>query len=429
MARLAAAHYDWRQFPMATLVKNIEREFLLSTAKRERSQITMNAGGGEWSVRISEVNPAKVTFQHEVPLQMLHKGELYDFRYTVRDQMIAFKANMTEPGEKQFSVEMPAKVYKNLCRRFARLSAPSDLSVSFSFAGERFDLDFPSSTMFNPDKEPEPSADFNPADLRGLMTEFEHTALAIASDRGIVMFKDRKPEAVEERLVAQSGKCFYLPTAISGIPRSDPFAERTILTREDFLAYFMENGLEREFAEDEVARFERSKRTSGILSELLVPILFQDYAIGCAIIANKQAGKPPFDLGSVEKFLAFARIFSWSLKLHGYFKDAPRLDERYGTQVVDISAGGLLFACNDPRLMPALKEGTQVSVLIRARKRSVDTGGTIRRHYTGKLEGYFGIEFNMMEPEDFRFLFEYLYGRPFTDEDSGSVEGIRVSGP
>jgi hypothetical protein len=161
----------------------------------------------------------------------------------------------------------------------------------------------------------------------------------------------------------------------------------------------------------------------------LVPILFQDYAIGYAVIINKQAGKPPFELGLVEKFLAFARIFSWSLKLHGYFKDAPKLDESYGTQVVDVSAGGLLCACNDPRLMQSLKEGTQVSVLVRARKRPVNTGGTIRRHYAGKKEGYFGIEFNMMAPEDFRFLFEYLYGRPFSDEDSESVEGIRVSNP
>ncbi len=414
---------------MATLVKNIEREFLLSTAKRERSEITMSAGTGEWIVRIKQVSQSKVMFQHEVPLQMQHKGKLYDFRYTVRGQMIAFKANMLEPGEKVFSVEMPEKVYKNLCRRFARLAAPVDLSASFSFAGERFDLDFPSSTAFNPDREPEASPDFNPADLRGLMMEFEQSALTIASDRGIVMFKDKRPEAVEERLVASTGKCFYLPSALSGIPKSDPFAERTILTRDDFLAHFMENGLERDYAEDEVARFERANRSSGILSELLVPILFQDYAIGYAVIINKQAGKPPFELGLVEKFLAFARIFSWSLKLHGYFKDAPKLDESYGTQVVDVSAGGLLCACNDPRLMQSLKEGTQVSVLVRARKRPVNTGGTIRRHYAGKKEGYFGIEFNMMAPEDFRFLFEYLYGRPFSDEDSESVEGIRVSNP
>jgi hypothetical protein len=414
---------------MAILVKNIEREFLFLTAMRERSPITMSAGNGEWTVRIASVTDGSVSFQHEVPLNLLRKGASYDFRYNVRGQTIAFKARMTEPGEKRFGVSMPEKVYKNLSRRFARLPPPGDLAVSFSFAGERFDLDFPSSEAFNPASEPEPSPQFDPSDLRDLMAEFEAKALAIANDRGIVMFKDRKPESIEENLVASTGRCFYLPTALSGIPRSDPFAERTILTREDFTAYFMESGLEPDFAEDEVSRFERAKRASGIISELMVPILFQDYAIGYATISNRHAGKPPLELGSVETFLAFARVFAWSLKLHGYFKDSPMLNESYRTQVVDVSAGGLLFACGDQRLIQALKEGTEVSVKACAKKRIVNARGTIRRHYAGKREGYFGIEFSMMAPEDFRFLFEYLYGRPFTDADSDSVEGIRVINP
>jgi len=322
---------------------------------------------------------------------------------------------------------MPDKVYKNVNRRFMRLPPPGDLAASFSFAGERYDLDFPPTAAFNPSSQPQPSPDFNPSDLRGLMVDFERKALAIASDRGIVMFKDKKPESLEGRLAAATGRCFYLPMPSSGIPKSDPFAERTILTRDDFLQYFIDTeGLEPDFAEAEVARFERSRRSSNILSELIVPILFQDYTIGCATIINKQAGKPPFDLGSVETFLAFARVFSWSLKLNGYFKDAPKLDADYKTQVVDISAGGLLFDCRDPRLIQALKEGTAVSVRLTAKKRTVDAGGTIRRHYSGSAEAYFGIEFHLMAPEDFRFLFEYLYGRPFTDGDSDSVEGVRI---
>jgi len=411
---------------MAILVKSIEREFLLSTALRERTPVTVVAGGGEWTVRIISVDKSMVMFHHEMPLGLLGKGTSYDFHYNTRGQSIAFKASMLEPGEKRFGVSLPEKVYKNLSRRFIRLPPPGDLAASFAFAGERYDLDFPPSAAYNPAKEPEPSPDFNPSDLRGLMAEFERKALAIASERGIVMFKDRNPESLEEKLATTTGRCFYLPTSTSGIPRSDPFAERTILTREDFLQHFLDTGLNRDFAEDEVAKFERSRRTDNVLSELIVPILFQDYAIGYATIVNRQAGKPPFDLDSVETFLAFARVFSWSLKLHGYFKDAPKLDDDYRTQVVDVSAGGLLFLCRDPKLVQALKEGTEVSVLLKARKRNVNASGTIRRHYADSGEAYFGIEFHMMAPEDFRFLFEYLYGRPFTDDDSDSVEGVRI---
>lgn len=414
---------------MAVLVKPIEREFLLATAMRERTPVTMVAGGGEWSCRIVSVSTTHVSFDHDIPLSLLKKGAVYDFRYNVRGQTIAFRAAIIEPGDKRCTIAMPEKVYKNLSRRYIRLPPPGDLAASFQFEGERYDLDFPSSTAFVPSTEPETSASFDPSDLRGLMAEFENQALSVASDRGIVMFKDRKPERVEERLCAATGRCFYVPTAIAGIPRSDPFADRAILTRDDFLTHYIDGGLEPAFAEDEVVRFERSIRTAGILSELIVPILFQSYVIGYASVVNRQVGKPPFGLDTVEKFMAFARVFAWSLKVHGYFKDAPRLDQSYGTQVVDVSAGGLLFLCQDPKLIEALKAGSPVSVRLESKRRAINASGIIRRHYVGKDEGYFGIEFSAMEPEDFRFLFEYLYGRPFTDEDAQTVEGIRIHSP
>lgn len=414
---------------MAIQIKAIEREFLLATAMRERTPVTMVAGGGEWTCRIVSVTNTLVSFSHDMPLSLLKKGATYDFRYNVRGQTIAFRAALSEPGDKRFTIAMPEKVYKNLSRRYIRLPPPGDLAASFQFEGERYDLDFPASTAFVPTTEPETSPDFDPSDLRGLMAEFENQALAIASERGIVMFKDRTPERVEERLCAATGRCFYLPTAIAGIPRSDPFADRAILTRDDFLTHFIDGGLEPAFAEDEVVRFERSKRTDGILSELIVPILFQNYVIGYASIVNRQIGKAPFGLETVEKFMAFARVFAWSLKVHGYFKDAPRLDATYGTQVVDVSAGGLLFLCQDPKLIQALKAGSPVSVRLQSRRRVINASGVIRRHYVGANEGYFGIEFSAMEPEDFRFLFEYLYGRPFTDGDAETVEGIRIHTP
>lgn len=414
---------------MATLVKNIEKEFLLSAAMREKAPVLCVADEGEWTVRLSSVGPLLLSFTHDIPLRMLRKGAAYDFRYTIRGQTIAFRATMLEPGERRFGVSFPEKLYKNLTRKYIRMAPPADLSASFSFEGERYDLKFPPSAAFVPAKEPEPSPDFDSRDLKGLMAEFEAKALSLGSERGIVMFKDRGPESVEERLLSSTGRCFYLPTAVSGIPRSDPFAERTILTRDDFLSFFIDGGLERDFAEDETVRIERGRRASGVLSELSVPILFQDYAIGYATIVNKQVGRPPFDLAVVEKFLAFARVFSWSLKLHGYFKDAPKLDGTYQTQVVDVSVGGLLFASDDERLIRRLREGMPVGVRLSTKNRAVEAAGLIRRHHAGEGEGFFGIEFSSMAPEDFRFMFEYLYGRQYTDDDSGSVEGIRLQSP
>jgi hypothetical protein len=37
--------------------------------------------------------------------------------------------------------------------------------------------------------------------------------------------------------------------------------------------------------------------------------------------------------------------------------------------------------------------------------------------------GYFGCRFLDVAPEDMRFLFEYIYGKPFTDSDASFLSG------
>ena len=207
---------------MAILVKNIEREFLLTAAMREKAAIVMVTGGGEWTVRISAVDRDRLTFSHAVPLALLQKGKILDFRYNVRGQTIAFKAQILEPGEKAIVTSIPGALYKNLLRRFARMSPPPDFGVSFSFSGERYDLDFPQSHAYvAPDGDYlDPS--FDPADLRALMAEFERKAERVALERGIIMYKDRKPEGAIESLAAATGRAFFLPSSMAGIPISDP---------------------------------------------------------------------------------------------------------------------------------------------------------------------------------------------------------------
>ncbi len=39
------------------------------------------------------------------------------------------------------------------------------------------------------------------------------------------------------------------------------------------------------------------------------------------------------------------------------------------------------------------------------------------------------MEYDEIQPEDFRYIFEVLYGRPFTDADGFSVEGLAVRKP
>ena len=45
------------------------------------------------------------------------------------------------------------------------------------------------------------------------------------------------------------------------------------------------------------------------------------------------------------------------------------------------------------------------------------------RRYEVEDMTYFGLQFMEIQPEDFRFLFDHVYGRPFTEKDDQLWEG------
>jgi hypothetical protein len=370
-----------------------------------------------------------LTLSHSMPLRLLKRGQTYEFRFVYREQPMAFRSRALEVKESSVTVELPQTVYKNLGRRYSRRAPPTELAVSFSFRGDRYDLSFPTSREFEPVSEPEPNSSFDPSDIRVLVREFNDRAAEYASERSVRMFKDRKPESVEEKIIVRTGKIYYLPTAIGGLPVIDPYVQPRIVTREIFADYMREQGVRDDLVEDEVIRFERNKKNSGLLSELMVPLLFQEYVIGYVRLANKQVGKPPFDLGVLETFQQFAKILAYSLKMNGYFRNAPKKGDDYSADVIDISAGGVLFSNASHELSTSLLPGSSISLSLKAKGRVVKATALVKRVYRDASRSYFGVEYAQVAPEDFRFLFESLYGRSFTDADATGIEGLGVKMP
>ncbi len=414
---------------MPTPIKGLEKEYILREALGMRQNVSLSLGTSSWTVHFVELRENTIFFNHTIPLQLLAKGTAVTISYETKGNTITFNTAIVEPGNKIAGILTPEILYKDLSRKFTRLPPPSDLGVSFSVKGERYKLDFPSIENSATNGVVEISSDFDAKNLRGLMVEFARKADLVASTKKIIMFSAKKPETISEKLCSNTGKTLFLPNTMSGIPQSDPFAEKTIITNDDCTAWFLDSGLDAEHAEEQIKLLVRSIRNQGILSMLTVPILFQNYTIGLIELAVKDNSKPYIDLNTVETFVSFARVLSHALYIHHYFKTATKIDTDFTALVVDVSAGGLLFSSQDADLLANLQDASEVNVQLETKKRTVQASGKIKRHYAGKAEGYFGIEFTIMAPEDFRFLFEYLYGRSFTDEDASSIESSRIHHP
>jgi hypothetical protein len=414
---------------MATNLKRIEKEFILGSARDDKLAFLLLAGTGEWPCRLTAIAPEGLTFSHAMPLRLLKRSQVYEFRFVYREQPMAFRARITEVRDSIVVTEMPEAVYKNLGRRYSRRAPPTELSVSFSFKGDRYELSFPVTREFEPVAEPESDSDFDPHNIRALINEFNERGSEFASERAIRMFKDKHPETMEERLIVRTGKIYFLPTAAGGLPVVDPYVTPRIVTRDVFAEFLRSEEVREDLIEDEVLRFERNKKSSNVLSELMIPLLFQEYVIGYVYLVNTLPGKPPFDLPVLETFHQFAKVLAYSLKVNGYFRNSPKKARDFTADVLDISAGGLLFSNSSRELSSSLLPGSDMELAISAKGRSVKALATVKRVYRDATRSYFGVEYASLEPEDFRFLFECLYGRDFTDEDATGVEGLNLKRP
>jgi hypothetical protein len=411
---------------MATNLKRIEKEFIIGSARDDKIPFLLLAGTGEWPCVITETAPEGITFSHAMPLRLLRRGQIYEFRFVYREQPMAFRARILEVKDSSVVSEMPEAVYKNLGRRYSRRTPPTELDVSFSFKGDRYELSFPTTREFETVTEPESDSAFDPHDIRALIREFNERASEFANERAVRMFKDRRPETQEERLIVRTGKIYYLPAVAGGIPLVDPYVTPRIVTREVFADFLRYEDVREDLVADEVLRFERNKKASGLLSELMIPLLFQEYVIGYVFLANTMPGKPPFDLPLLETFHQFAKVLAYSLKANGYFRNAPKKARDFSADVIDISAGGLLFTNSSLDLSTSLLPGSEMELSIKAKGRTVKAQAKVKRVYRDTARSYFGVEYSAIAPEDFRFLFECLYGRGFTDEDAAGVEGLKA---
>ena len=134
-------------------------------------------------------------------------------------------------------------------------------------------------------------------------------------------------------------------------------------------------------------------------------------------------GLRSFDFNVIESLFQFSKILAYSLKLNGYFETGKIKNDPFEGKIVDISASGLLFAYPTSSLTATLIPGNELSVKLKTQHRTVSTKARIVRRYKDNSQVFFGCRFVELEPEDLRFLFEYIYGKTFTDEDAAFLAG------
>jgi hypothetical protein len=377
----------------------------------------------EYVLLVEKPTKGQMFLKADRPVEGLRSRKKLDLMFDYRGQVIIFSIEVNSFKDEHLVADEPEYLYKNLDRSFSRVNTPPELQVQFTFLGDRYSLTYPKIPEYEKGDAGEFMNNLDPKNLSGLIEQMAAWIKGYASAYKLVIFKDVKPTSTEERIVAETGKTLYLPSTLALLPKTDPYPKKRLITEDMFKRYLESTGVDLQFVDDAVTRFIKSKFDSGIFSDAWIPVLFQEYVIGYIHIWINKEGKLPFDYGVIDTLYQFAKILAFSLKVNGYFEPGKLKNEPFEGKVIDISASGLLFAYPQSNLSAALLPDSELSIKIVATRRTINANARIVRRYKDNTQGYFGCRFMDMAPEDLRFLFEFIYGKPFTDTDASFLSG------
>jgi hypothetical protein len=408
---------------MATPIKRIEKDFLLKVLYDEQIPVMYLRDRTEYILILDKPAKGELVFKADRPISKLRIRSKMDLMFDYRGQVIIFTVEVNSVKDTMITADIPDALYKNLDRSYSRVGTPSDLHVQLTFLGDRYSLSFPRIMEYEPGELGDFFRDTDPQNLSGLIEQMAAWIKGYATGYKLVIFKDVKPSTPEERIVAETGKTLFLASTLAAFPQTDPYPKKRLITEEMFKRYLESTGVDLAYVDEACARFIKAKYDSGIFSDAWIPMLFQEYVIGYIHIWINKEGKLPFDNGVIDTLYQFAKILAHSLKTNGYFEKGKMKNEPFEGKVIDISASGLLFSYPNSALSSSLMPDSQLAVKLITPRRNISANARIVRRYKDNSQGYFGCRFLDMAPEDMRFLFEYIYGKPFTDTDASFLTG------
>ncbi len=411
---------------MGVKVGRIVREFLFKGLAEQQLEMKLHAHRRELSGRTVAVKPDRI----EVEItsgdpRSFAAGDRVRVYFLYQNNWHTFTSSVVESGEARVALESPEGIYKNPQRKYERVAIGEEAEVYFTLKGQRVELNFPRTSRPLPADTPlSVRENFDFGSLDKLHASFRERMEKAVSTSRIVMLRDKVPQKYEEKVIAALGKMLWIPLTEEDWPAKDPFPDERVILRRDLVKY--EEALERPayVITSKLGNILYEKQKKGLHSELWCPILYESYIIGYAYLANQGERKERISKELVDWVWEFSKVLSYSLQLAGYFTSGTTVSERrYESPIIDLSAAGLMFAHPRQELAQDLLVHTDLDVTVRFAERRLLIRARVRRKFQDGERSYFGLQFLSISPEDLAFLFEKLYGRPYSSEEDVRWEG------
>ncbi len=399
---------------MAQTINHVEKEFIFDTTREDESEFVIVSDVRRISSTLASQSEEFLQFRCEETFPERSNVSVY-FRF--RGHPMTFKTRVRKSTPGSLTLRQPRVLYRDLSRRYERIETPAGIGVSFLHKGRRVSLAFPESTRYVEVETPNTVKDFDASRLQALLESFRVDAQQHATEAKIVMFRARSPSSPQEKIVARTGKVLMLPF-YSGKP--DELSE---LASENLLSAA-------EITEDADAleKAVAGLKSQGLHHEMYCPIMYLQYVVGYLYFIKTGRDTAGFDTAAVEFALQMAHVFAYSLKANGYFASDESVPEYLTTDLIDISATGILFSC--PTEEVDLSLYTDIEIMLSIDEAGVPIIGRVVRKFADETRTFYGVNFLRIAEPDRDRLVERLYGKdstsgflvPTADEGATSPE-------
>lgn len=407
---------------MGSEIKRIEKEFILKDVFEKQSPLEIHLGEERLKAFIAELGEERLKLRLPDDILPTEISEITVF-FRFRNNPITFTARVMVCDGAAVEVAQPKELIRDLSRSFERIRSPKGVSVTFLFKGKQVRLDYPDSDQYDPVETPELDPGFNASRIADLLKSFRERAGRFATENKIVMLRERVPTTFQEKLVAQTGKMLALPFYPSEAQiRASEVRER-ILSQDEIIAREGERGEDMFTVLEHISKVIDQNRERRIWHELYCPILYHQYVVGYLYLIRSGSEQEKFEPATFEFLMQYSRILAYSLKVNGYFRAEPIIDEFGAAELIDISGSGLLFSY--PPDGPEILLYTDLDLRIKLTNHTIPVRGRVMRSYNDADRVYIAIQFIELDPDDMEILFEHIYGTEYR----GDVDSVGAGDP
>jgi hypothetical protein len=410
---------------MAIVVQRIEKEFLLGMLSYKGIPVRCLFAKKEYTFFLQSANDDRLIFIAQDALSVFQKNMKLDLKFCIQSAqmpLITFSVYVCKVTGKHLITTTPDYLYRNLQRTYSRVQQPPELNIILKKDGFYYDLNYeklnesPSAVAYSVQNITEDN-------IESLMNMNLDWIKEKTDGYKLVLFKNNPPATIEEKAVGKRGKIFFISIPSGGFISEQENAAGLCFSEQSFADFLIDNGEYPDTVQEKIMELLRQRTAQHICSDCFIPVLFSSYIVGYVRVWVREGGKAPLTINMLDKIRQYTLIVSFFLEHKNFFQDDKKALPAFNPKLLDISAGGFLFALDLDKEKVSYALNDVFDVTITVIKRVIHCSAVIIREHVNKTYAFYGCKFQDMKLEDIRFLFESIYGKPFTDNNLEFITG------